>query len=286
MLRLTATAKIFLCAGILFIYACSHPLEIVGEGDIGATGNGSSCALEDSPCANLIVGDYNANYTAVPRAGFGFLQWQGCINPQGDNCSFSLPGSLVMQYWGDVASPLRAVFTPHVPLDNLSGDFEPSNDCEGHLTPPGGENVLRFRASTNTAGENQNQCIGNAIFIAGNTNYIVWIDVLHIDEQGQPIVGEVNGQSPIREMLGTFGEPFIVGETYTLNGQGTVGTFFIPLSIEITWLDLNADYNTATGCRVLEVQSPIGTPTRRKTYCQRPDSTYEIVENVVVGAGK
>jgi hypothetical protein len=279
---LHAQAKLLLCASILLIYACSHPLEIIGEGDIVSTGNGSSCALEDSPCSNKIVSDYNANYTAVPRAGYGFLQWQGCLGPQGDNCSFSLPGSLVRQYWGGVVGPLRAVFTPHVLLGNLSGDFELSDDCEGHVIPPGAENVVQFRTNTAVTGENQKQCIGNSIFSTGSTNYIVWIDLLHIDEQGQPIFDEVNGQSPIREILDTFGEPFIVGKTYTLNGTGTVGTFFIPLSIEITWLDLNASFNASTGCRILEVQSPIGTPTRRKTYCQRPDSTFEIVGNVLV----
>jgi hypothetical protein len=262
---------------------CSHPLEIVGSGDITASGSGGSgCSHEDAPCVNYIVNGYNTTYTAVPRAGSGFLNWDGCPYPQGNKCSFSIPASTVHQYWGQTVAPLRAIFSPEVSLGNLSGDFAPSADCQGHVVSPNPEVVFRFREATSAAGEQQRQCMGNTILTdaATHKNFLVWLDVLHIDDNNQPVYDIVNNQFPIREIYASFAQPFIVGKTYTLGGMGlSAGPSYV--SIQITWLDLNANFAGFSQCIVTETQSPTGTPTRRKTYCPRFDGSYEIKENVL-----
>jgi hypothetical protein len=266
-----------------FVYGCSHPLEIVGNGDIVAVGTGGSgCSYEEAPCANFIVNNYNTNYTAVPRANYGFLEWYGCPIPQGNRCSFTVAASTVKKFWGKTTIPLRATFSPRVPLGNLSGDFGISADCQGTVSPIGGEVVFQFRESTSIAGEQQRQCVGNAILFdfETNSNYLVWLDILHINTDNEPVYDLVEGQLPIREIYASYENPFIVGKTYTLNGI-TLGLTPANISIQITWLDIDANFNELAQCIVLESQSPIGTPTRRKTYCPRFDGGYEIKENVL-----
>ncbi|MFT5484327.1 MAG: hypothetical protein ACI9GW_002990, partial [Halieaceae bacterium] len=36
---------------LILITACSHPLEISGEGDINSSSGENDCLLEDQPCA-------------------------------------------------------------------------------------------------------------------------------------------------------------------------------------------------------------------------------------------
>ncbi len=262
------------------LQACTHPLQITGEGDLSATGNGGNCALEAAPCNHLVVQAYNTTYTATPRPGFGFLYWSNCQIAVANTCSFAVAAQHVRSYWGVTVPPLIAHFSPEVPLGGLSGDFATSLDCEGHAAPPTPENSLLFRDSTTVAGEQQKQCVGNVIFTDSDTgvNYLVWLDILHIVD-GQPVSDSVQGAFPIREIYANFGNPFIVGRTYDLEGYSLLTG---PLSIRITWQDLDATFGGLTQCRVLEIQTPIGTQTRRKTYCPRPDSAYEIVENVPV----
>ena len=264
--------------------ACSHPLEIVGSGDITASGSGGSgCSFEDAPCVNYIAHGYNTTYTAIPRESFGFLNWWGCPAPQGNKCSFSVPATTVHQYWGQTGAPLRAIFSPEVSLGNLSGDFAPSADCQGQVFSPNPEIVFRYRETTSAVGEHQRQCMGNTILVDAATrkNFLVWLDILHVDDNNQPIYDIVNSQFPVREIYASFAQPFIVGKTYTLEGMGlSAGPSFV--SIQITWVDLDADFAGFSQCIVTEVQSPTGTATRRKTYCPRFDSSYEIKENVLV----
>ena len=56
---------------LAFVTACSHPLEIVGEGDIVSSTGTNDCSLEEQPCDNYVTGDYKVTYMAVPRSGWG-----------------------------------------------------------------------------------------------------------------------------------------------------------------------------------------------------------------------
>lgn len=89
--------------------ACSHPLEIVGEGDIRSSTASNDCALEEQPCVNLVTGDYDVTYVADPRPGWVFIGWEGCAG-QFPECAFDVPASTVEQFAGQTVLPLRALF--------------------------------------------------------------------------------------------------------------------------------------------------------------------------------
>ena len=113
MMRLLYTFVLVVC-----ITACSHPLEIAGQGDITSSTGTNDCSLESQPCDNYVVGDYNVTYTAVPRAGWIFSGWENC-GVQFPQCTFRLPGAAVNQYWGQTVPPLRALFTQDPSVPNL-----------------------------------------------------------------------------------------------------------------------------------------------------------------------
>lgn len=92
------------------VAACSHPLEIVGEGDIVSSNGAHDCSLEQQPCDNYIVGEYDVTYAALPRSGSSFVAWEGC-NMQHPECSFHIPADAVQQAWGQTAPGLVAVFS-------------------------------------------------------------------------------------------------------------------------------------------------------------------------------
>jgi len=102
--------KLITLTAIALITACSHPLEIEGQGDIESSSGTNDCALENQPCANVVAGDYNVTYTGVPRAGWTFDGWDGC-GTQAPGCTFNIPAATVQQYWFQTMPPLRAVFT-------------------------------------------------------------------------------------------------------------------------------------------------------------------------------
>ena len=94
---------------LIFVTACSHPQEIVGEGDIISSTGNNNCLWEDQPCANYVIGDYNVTYTALPKEGWVFSEWQGC-GDQWPDCAFNVPSSTVDSLWGKTAPALTAVF--------------------------------------------------------------------------------------------------------------------------------------------------------------------------------
>ncbi|MDG2046730.1 MAG: endo-1,4-beta-xylanase [Halioglobus sp.] len=91
------------------LVACSHPLEIVGDGDILSSTGQNDCLLEDQPCDNYVVGDYDVLFAAEPREGWRFIGWEGC-GSQFPICSINVPAAIVKEFWGEVAPPLRAEF--------------------------------------------------------------------------------------------------------------------------------------------------------------------------------
>lgn len=95
---------------VSLIAGCSHPLEIVGEGDIVSSDGSRDCSLEQQPCENYVVGEYDVTYTGQPRPGSSFVAWDGC-GVQHPECTFSITATTVQQFWGETAPPLRAVFS-------------------------------------------------------------------------------------------------------------------------------------------------------------------------------
>lgn len=133
-----------LSLGLLLLQACSHPLSLVGEGDISDTkGSGRGCTLEqfqndDKACReNLVMSTYDVNYRATPRPGWRFVEWQGPCNQQlsvAPDCAFFVEGSVVNQYWGQTMPTTTAVFEREPDEDN-DGVADSSDQCLG--TAPG-----------------------------------------------------------------------------------------------------------------------------------------------------
>ncbi len=120
------------CSLLLLIHACSHPIEIEGEGDVSSN-FGRSCTLEDSltvpvpdNCAlNLVVNDYFDTYTATPRTGWQFTRWENyCTDAVDNTCTFNFTADQVRPAWFKTLPPLVAVFT-------LEGDVDCSNILPG-----------------------------------------------------------------------------------------------------------------------------------------------------------
>lgn len=100
-----------------FVTACSHPLEIVGEGDILSASGDRTCLLEEYQAGaencteNLVVGAYSETYYAQPRTGWKFQQWENyCKQDPGNECHFEINEDVVVKSWGETLPPLRAVF--------------------------------------------------------------------------------------------------------------------------------------------------------------------------------
>ncbi|CAA0081914.1 3',5'-cyclic adenosine monophosphate phosphodiesterase CpdA [Halioglobus japonicus] len=114
--------------------ACSHPLEIVGEGDIVSSDGLHDCSLAEQPCDNYVIDEYNVTYSAQPHAGSTFVRWDNC-DSQYPDCAIHVPAATVYNYWGETAPPLRAIFTqnnygltatPYTALQQVWAPKEPS----------------------------------------------------------------------------------------------------------------------------------------------------------------
>lgn len=122
--------------------ACSHPLEIVGEGDITSSTGSNECLLEQQPCENYVTGDYKVTYSARPRSGWSFVAWEGC-GGQHPDCFFDIPGEIVNQFWFQTAPALRAIFSqkdsglteaPYTALQQVWAPKEPSQAVRDAIT--------------------------------------------------------------------------------------------------------------------------------------------------------
>jgi hypothetical protein len=112
---------LWITAIALFVIGCSHPIDIVGEGDVLSASGNRSCLLEDSVsgranCSeNRVTGDYIETYYAVPRAGWQFQRWANyCTGTARNECHFNIAADTVKQYWGQVMPPLVAIFDREV----------------------------------------------------------------------------------------------------------------------------------------------------------------------------
>lgn len=103
------------------LQACSHPLEIEGEGDIiDLNYSGHGCSLEEfqnsaeSCTLNITVGAYDVDYHPVPRPGWEFVRWEGpCAEDSvPPNCKLQAPANLVQKFYFQIMPATRAVFAP------------------------------------------------------------------------------------------------------------------------------------------------------------------------------
>jgi hypothetical protein len=116
-------AKVLLVFFVVGLYGCTHPLDIVGEGDILSSSGDNDCLLENLPCEAIAGGDYLETYTAVARPGHEFVGWEGCISSDNTLCSFDVPEDIVVQFWFETAPPLVAKFAPEcsqAPADSFA----------------------------------------------------------------------------------------------------------------------------------------------------------------------
>jgi arylsulfatase A len=120
---------------LLLIQACSHPIEIVGEGDVMSASGTRNCLLENFQAGNDVcsknyaIGAYQESYYPLPRAGWKFDRWASyCLNAPAPNyeCHIDVPATQVRAYWGKTMPPLKAVFRPDVSVDT-DGDGTPDN---------------------------------------------------------------------------------------------------------------------------------------------------------------
>ena len=110
---------VFSAAVLLGVLGCSHPMEIIGEGDIVSGSGDRDCLLEDARAGhpdctdNYVIGAYQETYYAQPRPGWAFWHWRNyCTAAAGNECAFNFSGNAVQSAWGAVVPPLQAVFAP------------------------------------------------------------------------------------------------------------------------------------------------------------------------------
>lgn len=108
---------VFTITFLFLVTACSHPLEISGEGDILSASGERTCLLEEFQAAqdncreNYAVFEYEETYYATPRAGWYFDRWENyCKGAATNECSFLIRVDVVRFAWGAIVAPLRAVF--------------------------------------------------------------------------------------------------------------------------------------------------------------------------------
>jgi hypothetical protein len=131
---------------LLIVQACSHPIEIVGQGDVTSHSGDRNCSLEqftegDDVCSkNYAIGAYQETFNPWPRAGWKFDHWGNyCADstPPTYDCSFDYTAEQVRQFWFVTVPPLQAVFIPVPPPDpdgdGLDNDVDP---CPANPTNP------------------------------------------------------------------------------------------------------------------------------------------------------
>lgn len=115
------TALLTILVGLL--YGCSHPIEIVGEGDVYSATGTRNCLYEEflagaENCSkNFVVHEYIETYYAVPREGWKFEEWSNYSHcaETGNECGFDIPADWVKSFWLQTVPPLVAVFTKTAP---------------------------------------------------------------------------------------------------------------------------------------------------------------------------
>jgi len=116
-------ASILFVLLVLVVGGCTHPIDIVGEGDIRSSSGGHDCLLEDLPCKAVAINEYIETYIPQPRSGYRFVGWDNCLSQDGENCVFNVTAATVQQNWFKTMPALVAKFAPlceSAPVDSFA----------------------------------------------------------------------------------------------------------------------------------------------------------------------
>lgn len=120
----------------IFQYACTHPIEVTGQGSISDSRSNFECSHLDTPCEVTVGGPYVADYRAIPYRGWQFDNWQSCLTFNAPNrCVYNINAQTVRDNWFKTMPPLVANFSERDGdedgvLDRL--DIRPDNaECTG-----------------------------------------------------------------------------------------------------------------------------------------------------------
>lgn len=139
------------------LVGCTHPIDIVGEGDIRSTSGKNDCLLEELPCEAVAVGEYVEAYRPEPRSGYQFVGLNNCLAQQGESCIFDVDAGTVLNNWGKVMPPLVAKFAPlceaapsasfaAIQTVIFNGKGCSNSGCHGGSSPANGMNLSNGRA--------------------------------------------------------------------------------------------------------------------------------------------
>ena len=113
--------KIKLCLFLLaLIPACSHPLEIQGQGDIVCQRSTRNCLLDEQPCSNLVINEYQESYSSNTKAGHYFAHGKGCSRNLYANCDFDIKAAVVRQFLATAQPAVKALFEPCANIGNCA----------------------------------------------------------------------------------------------------------------------------------------------------------------------
>lgn len=121
---------------LLLIQACSHPIEIEGQGDVKTLSGNRTCMFEgddfgETNCSrNYVVFAYQETYYPEPRPGWQFSHWGNyctTVTLPPYECSFTATAEQVKASWGLTVPPLKAVFVTQCG-DNIVAGIEECDD--------------------------------------------------------------------------------------------------------------------------------------------------------------
>jgi hypothetical protein len=150
---------------LALIASCTHPLEIVGNGDIMSASGDHDCLLEQQPCEAVAVNKYVETYMPLARNGYRFVGWENCLVQEGEYCVWNVNTKTVHKNWGQTMPPLIAKFAPQcagapaasfTAIQNVifNGKGCSNNGCHGGGQPANGmslSNGNSYNAIVNVA---------------------------------------------------------------------------------------------------------------------------------------
>jgi hypothetical protein len=239
---------------VLLNYACSHPIEIVGEGDVWSSG-GRTCTLEDfqdglNNCTkNFVTEAYQETYYAEPRPGWKFHRWGNyCQNATVNTCSFDVPEEAVHLFLGMTLPPLQAVFIPD------SGDTI-AVDGNMWLKPDLFNLITWLEINAVCPASNNGICVNGGVLNGQDMSGRTWASVddtnaLFNHYIGSPVLGP--GQDYYEELNSSWAPSFIAAFGSTHADGYSAGTSGWTRTVSTVTSVRFADYVGISDCFLVE----------------------------------